>query len=356
MKVALILHANMHCSPYVKIYSKILDELNIEYEFLAWDRSNTGETGGLFFRKEFPYGEGKKLKWFFNYYGYAKFIKYHLITNKYDKLVVFGPQVAFFLFLFLKRRYCQKFCFDYRDIFIEQYFPKLFRRLLQMSVLNVISSPGFKPYLPKGFDYVLSHNFDIETLIGGLSRVNIDKVFTKPAITILTIGSIRDYEENYQVMKAFYNKPDYLIKFIGRPNEAGARLQQICTVDQQQNVEFVGFYKDEDEPSLINGADFINIFRPDNYICASSFTNRFYYSLIYKKPLLVTKGSLEGMYVEKYKLGLVLENCSQLDEQIQSFVSDFNQKEFDKNCNKLLGLFLADYQVFKRRFIDFISI
>jgi hypothetical protein len=238
---------------------------------------------------------------------------------------------------------------------MDRFFPKLFNRLLRISALNVISSPGFKRYLPKGFDYVLSHNFDIETLKESLNKVNYDRVFIKSTITILTIGFIRDFEENYQVMKALFNKPNYLIKFIGKPNKAGTKLQQICTIDQQKNVEFSDFYINEDVRLLIKDTDFINIFRPNNYTCTLAFTNRFYYSLIYKKPMIVTKGSLEGMYVEKYKLGLVIENCSQLDEQIQAYISDFNQEEFNANCNKLLTLFLADYQIFKQRFIDFLS-
>src|SRR5450759_1665712 len=151
MKVALILNANLHCSPYVKIYSKILDALKIEYDLLAWDRTKSGETGGLFFKTEFPYGRRNKIMWLFQYYRYSIFLKKHIKANKYDKLVVFGPQIGFFLYFFLKRRYNKRFCFDYRDIFIDQLFPELFKRLLRLSALNVISSPGFKPYLPKGF-------------------------------------------------------------------------------------------------------------------------------------------------------------------------------------------------------------
>lgn len=355
MKVALILNANLYWSPYAKIYSKILDELKIEYDFLAWDRTETGETGGLFFRTKFPYGKRNKIRWIFNYYRYSLFLKKQIKANKYDKLVVFGPQVGFFLYLFLKRRYSKKFCFDYRDIFIDQFFPKLFNRLLSISALNVISSPGFKPYLPEGFDYIQSHNFDIKTLEKGLKNTKNSEVFKKKCITVLTIGSIRDFDENYQLMRALYNKPDYLIKFIGRPETAGAQLKNCSIIDKQINVEFQGFYKDKDEPQIINDTDFINIFRPDKIKCSSTFTNRFYYALIYKKPILVTKGSLEGSYVEKYNLGLTLDNCSQLDEKLQLFISGFNYEEFTENCNKLLNSFLADYIVFKQRFIDFLS-
>jgi hypothetical protein len=355
MKVALILNANLHCSPYANIYSKILNDLNIDYDYLAWDRTLIGETGGVFYKRKFLYGSKNKIKWVYNYYRYSLFLIKQIKANKYDKLVIFGPQVGLFLYYFLRRRYNKRFCFDYRDIFIDQLFPKLFNRLMQISSLNVISSPGFKLYLPKGIEYTQSHNFDIETLEDGLHNIKNNGFSSTNDITILTIGSIRDFNENYQIMRALHNKSNYFLKFIGRPDRDGAKLKHCSIIDKQMNVEFIGFYKDEDEPQIINDADFINIFRPDKIKCTSTFTNRFYYALIYKKPMLVTKRSLEGSYVEKYNLGISLDNCSRLDEKLQSYISDFNSAEFNDNCNKLLNLFLSDYMVFKQRFIDFIT-
>jgi len=355
MKVALILNANLYCSPYAKIYSKILEDMKIDFDFIAWDRTNTGETGGLFYNKSFPYGKGRKLTWFVNYFGYSTFVKKLVRKNKYDKLVIFGPQVGFFLYMFLRRNFNKKFAFDYRDIFIDQKAPKLFGRLLKMSAMNSISSPGFNPYLPKGVEYVQSHNFDIDILKKGLADTeSTDSTFKRP-ITILTIGSIRDFDENYQVMSSLRNNPDYHIRFIGRPDKDGEKLKSYSVTDEQTNVEFIGFFKDEDQKNIISEADFINIFRPTKVKCSSTFTNRFYYALIYRKPMLVTKGSIEGSYVEKYNLGLALDDCTQLDEKIKKYISEFNYEKFSDNCKELLQLFHSDYDIFKQRFTEFIS-
>lgn len=357
MKVGLLLPANIYFCPYAKIYSKILDELKIDYDILAWDRAGIKEeVGEYIYKKKYPYGTGSKFKWIINYYYYSIFLKKHIKINKYDRLIVFGPQVGFFLFFFLKSRYKQKFCFDFRDIFIEQIFPKAFIHLLNLSSLNVISSLGFKPFLPKQFEYVLSHNFDIDILNNCINSKSESQVFTNKRVNVTTIGAIRDYEQNYQVMSALSNQANYLIKFIGTPGNAGLKLQQDVVKNNFNNVEFIGFYNKEDEPKLLKDADFLNIFYPNIRTHSTALSNRFYNALIFKKPMIVTRNSEQGKYVEKYKLGLAIENTLALDKQIQNFILTFDQVNFNNNCNNLLLKFKDDYDIFKRKFITFLNI
>lgn len=356
MKVGLLLPANIYFCPYAKIYLKILDELKVEYDVLAWNRAGIKEEEGIYiYNKKFPYENGNKLKRIINYYAYSKFLKKQIKANKYDRLIVFGPQVGLFLLSFLKTRYKQKICFDFRDISIEQLFPKMFKRLLRLSSLNVISSLGFKSYLPQEFEYVLSHNFDIDILNDCIITKSVSQVFTKNKINVTTIGAIRDYEQNYQVMCALSNKSNYLIRFIGTPGNAGLKLQQDAVENNFNNVEFIGFYNKKDEPKLLKNVDFLNIYYPKIKTHSTALSNRFYNALIFKKPMIVTRNSEQGMYVEKYKLGLAIESASDLDTQIQKFVFEFNEADFYQNCNKLLSDFREDYEIFKRKFIVFLS-
>jgi len=355
MKIALLLNANVFYSPYIKIYSKILDELKVEYDILAWDRVNTGEKEGVIYKKYYPYETRNRIKWIIYYFAYSMFLKKQIRRNKYDRLIVFGPQIGLFLFTFLKSRYKQRFCFDYRDIFIEQMFPRLFKRFLSISSLNAISSDGFREYLPKAFEYILCHNFDIDIVNSSVGRASQYLIFKNKPIKIMTIGTIRNYEQNLEFIKELANNPDYLIKFIGYPGGAGQKLQHDSIVNNINNVEFIGYYEKKDEPSLINDTDFLNIYYSPIVANKTAMTNTFYYALIYKKPLIVLNDSIQGMYVKKYKLGILIENCSNLNEQIQEFVANFNVQEFTQNCDKLLIEFRKDYYYFKNRFSDFLN-
>lgn len=72
--------------------------------------------------------------------------------------------------------------------------------MLKISSINVISSPGFEKLLPDGHEYILSHNFDISLVRSAISQ----KCQLKKCdyFTVLTIGGIRDYEANVQVIDA----------------------------------------------------------------------------------------------------------------------------------------------------------
>ncbi len=355
MKVGILLNANIYYNPYLNSYSKILDELKISYDILAWDRANIGEKGAAIFKKEYPYGTGKKIRWFINHYSYSRFLRAQIIKNQYDRLVIFGPQVGLFLYIVLKEKYSYHFCFDFRDIFIEQLFPKLFKRFLKLSSLNVISSSGFISYLPKGFEYTLSHNIDIDILNDRIYKMPLSNDCFKLPIKVVTIGTLRHYEQNYQIMSALANNKNFTIKFIGSPANECLKLQQDAIKNQLSNVEFIGFYQKKDESSFFEDADFINIFFPTDIAGNTAMSNRFYSALLYKKPIITTKGTIQGMYVEKYNLGLVIEDCSNLENRIKEFVLNFNQAEFNRNCDKLLIEFRNDYQIFKEKFIEFIT-
>ena len=157
-KYAIILNGDQS-APHLRIYTSILDENSILYDIISWDRSNSFE------KDEFTFSEPldstlpsyKKIQY---YLRFSVFIKRLVKKYKYEKLIVISPQVALFIPFFLRKKYKNKYIFDYRDLSIEQnkFFMPLFKLVLNNSFINVISSPGFKDYLPKGYNYILSHN------------------------------------------------------------------------------------------------------------------------------------------------------------------------------------------------------
>lgn len=356
MKIGLLTGANLYFCPFVNIYTDIFDKEKIEYDIIAWNRINVGETGAIFYQQPFPYATGNRLKWLYYYVKYSFFLKKNVRKQKYDKLIIFGPQVGLFMTRFLHKYYYKKYCFDYRDIFIEQKAPRLFKYLLNNSSLNVISSNGFKVCLPRKFEYVLSHNFNINNVKDSLetNRFKNQLLFKRKYVTITTIGQIRDYDQNNEIMKAVCNKDKFLIKFIGNPGKAGALLEKNAKESNQKNVVFHGFYEKSEELELLEDADFINIYYPTYITHSTAISNRFYNALMLRKPMIVTKNSIQGDYVEKYNLGLAIESCENLEERILSFIESFDYNLFEQNCNLLLKEMVQDYDDFKKALMDFV--
>lgn len=349
MKVGLILANNIWFSPYVHIYTRFFDKIGIEYSIVSWNRDGLDNLEGFQYHE--PISGPASLS---QYTSYINFVKKIIKQEKYDKLIVFGPQVAILLSAFLLRHYKNKYIIDYRDLSIEQNkgFYQIFSLITRYSFANVISSYGFKKCLPPR-NYVISHNFDVSVVEKQLKEATDPNFNEDSVINILTIGGIRDFESNIEIVKAFSNQKDFRCDFVGR-GIASKQIEDYCRDNGIDNVYFSGYYKKEDEASLINKCTFMNIFYPRKLSHDTAMSNRFYNSLIYKRPMIVTKNTTQGDLVEKYGVGLAIEDCTNIKDDILRFLNrDF--KDYTTQCDKLLSSFLEDEMLFKNKIKEFVS-
>lgn len=350
-KIAILLPANVWFCPFVKIYTDILNEIGAEYDIICWDKSGGDESGFISYRGN---PGTNSLSKFLGYWKFAHFIKKTVIKNQYDKIIVFSSQIGVFCSDFLKKHFADKYIFDFRDLSIEQnkVFSKPFDRLLSNSFANIVSSPGFLRYLPSNHKYMISHNFDINEVQKSLSKGNAS--INSDAVDVLTIGGIRDAEANKQVMDALANRDGFSISFVGR-GPAAATLEEYAKEQNYKNVRFEGFYKKEDEPSIIKNSQFLNIFYPDKISHATAISNRFYNALIYRRPMITTKGQIQGDFCEKYNLGLAVDDTKNLALQIKDWIASENFDEYEDRCINLLKEFLVDYDNFKQMLLSFVK-
>ncbi len=345
MKVALIIPGTIWFAPYVRIYTKILDEVGVEYQIISWNRDGKDGKEGIQYEVNINVNNGSAS--LSAYLGYVKFIKRSVKAGKFDKLIVFGPQMACLLGTFLLSKFRGRFIIDYRDLSIEQKlgFKQLFALLTKFSYANVISSPGFKCCLPKR-NYLLSHNFDVTAVNAALGQCDKDNFGQSDKIDVLTIGGIRDYSSNVQVVDALANNSLFTVRFVGR-GSAAQKLAEHCKKEGIHNVSFVGFYQKPEEADFIKTTDFMNIFYPRVITHDTALSNRFYNSLIHRKPMVVTKNTCQGDYAEKYNVGVALVDCSTLDKALNAFMQQ-DYKSYAKRCDELLREFLKDQKCFEQ--------
>lgn len=348
MKVALILPSNLWFCPFAKIYSNILKKWNIEFDYIFWNRDGTENDIGISYNQKPHNGRFSKLV---DYICYSNFVKKTLKRGKYDRVIVFTSQVGVFLNSFLKKNFNNKYIFDFRDISIEQskLFNPAFSQLITNSFANVISSPGFCDYLPAG-NYIISHNFDIAQAKQALNPTR--DTIPKNTFEILTIGGIRDYSSNKQVIESLCNKPNFSLRFVGKgPSKEG--LERLANSLSAMNIKFQGYYEKKDEPNYIKTASLLNIYYPDSVIHKTALSNRFYNSLIYRRPMICTYGQIQGIYAEKYGVGMSIRNTDSLTEQISNWFNNLDYKKYDESCIFLLKQFITDYETFEGMLKDF---
>lgn len=353
-KIALIVPGSIWYAPYVRNYTRILDEQDVEYAIISWNREGDDKPEG--FQYNVPCGKGHGSAGLFAYKGYIKFIKKTLKEQRFNRIIVFGPQITCLLSTYLLLHFRFRYMIDYRDLSIEQKvgFKQLFALMLKFSFANVISSPGFRSCLPK-CKYYLSHNFDVNAVRFALNNNTGEDTFNiKQGIDVLTIGAIRDFSSNIEVTKALANQNGFSLRFVGRGHGTVERLQAYCNQVNADNVSFVGRYDKPEEVGYVKSSTFMNIFYPRIITHDTALSNRFYNSLIYRKPMIVTKNTCQGDYAEKYDVGVALTDCSELITALQNFIKQ-DYAEYAKRCDSLLLEFLKDQESFENAVENFIT-
>lgn len=351
MKVALITPANLWYCPFVKIYSAALESLSIEYDIITWCRDGKPENNCIGF---FPKRKGKIGK-VLSYIDFIRFIKKTAKENKYDRLIVFTSQLAILLLPFLKSKFKGKYIVDYRDLSVEQkpFLTPLYKKVLSNSFVNFVSSPGFVKCLPDGIDYLMSHNFVVANVREAMQTPATLPTVEDGEITVLTIGGIRDYSSNIEVVKALANKEKIKVLFVGK-GAASARIEAYCKENDIHNVDFYGYYPKEEEPNYIKNATFMNIYYPRVITHDTALSNRFYNSLIYKRPMIVTSNTTQGDYAKNHNLGLSLDDCTGLDVKLRNWLYENSNQEYADRCDNLLKDFLHDYDIFVTKLKEFV--
>ena len=361
MKIGILLPTNVYFSPYSHVYTDLFDEMGVNYDIIYFDKRNLNEPAAYRFSAKVSSTDGQ-LRRFWGYYRYARFLCKTIKKEKYDRLIVCGPQIAIFLYSFLKKYYAGKFILDYRDLSIEQRFMSRYKKLLAISAYNMISSPGFKRCLPAEAEYILSHNFSIDLLRKAISPNSLTNMpstiptLNNGKISVLTIGGIRDFEQNAAVMLALANRDVFETAYIGRGEEgADVKLHELAEKNHIDNVHFEGYYKKEAEPSIISHCTFLNIFYPRKLSHDTALSNRFYSSLIFRKPFIATKDTIQGDYAEKYGVGIAITTAQDLDKCLQEYISNFNSQDYEEKRNQLLLSFLNDYNLFREAVTKFVG-
>ena len=198
MKLALICPSNILYMPYVENYTKVLKDNNIDYDIINWDRLNI-EKESEFTYKDIKVGHQRG---FLDYYKYSRFVTKKLNNNNYDKIIVFGIQLLFFLRYSLIKNYCNKFIIDIRDYnIVLKYFN--IDKIIKYSNFVVLSSEGYKTWLPSSNKYVINHNTNLDNIneLEPLKKLSTEG----DRISIGFIGGIRDYNINIDFIDSLKN-------------------------------------------------------------------------------------------------------------------------------------------------------
>lgn len=351
-RILFILPALPDFVPYVYNYFKIAGECGRDYDVVCWNRRGDKEISlpQNYTVYNHPtsdkYSTLHKLR---EIYGFYRFVKGSIRGNEYHAVFTYTIADSIFFTPWLTRHYRGRYVFDIRDYspMIDHGLTRwIIKQLLRYSAVNVISSEGFLRWLPKGFDYTVCHNTDLDKVRQSIE--NNERKESDSILHVLTIGALRNTDANLEVIQALSNYDGVQLDFVGDGGAVPA-LKQYCEENEITNVSFHGRYRKNEEDGFVRQCDVMNIVLPHDSVADYLMSNRFYLSVRFRKPMVVNEGCFQAEQVRRYGIGLVIKSDENLYSRLMGYWKELDWNKYETGCQSFLEQVVKDMCIWEER-------
>lgn len=332
MKVALVSCSTVRHMPYIEFYKDILNSLNIEYIII-----NEHEQEEYLPDNHYAYNvpsQGSIIGKIKKFFGWRSFVKKTMKQNSVQYAIILTTWPGVKMVDFWSGKFKNKYILDIRDFSSEgiKLYSMCVNRLVKKSSMTVISSEKFKTWLVDSPKISVAHNMPI-------NYTENDSVTLKKGLpfTIGYVGLVNYEKQNCALLDAFAKDENVKLVYKGTI-EKSCHIKEYCETANMKNVIFTGRYNNSEKQYLYNDIDMINaIYGNNSLVVTTALPNKLYDCIIYKKPMLASKGTYLGELVEKYHIGLAIDTeKDDISTNIHEYVNDFDEKLFLAGCQELL--------------------
>lgn len=340
--IAIIYIGHIDRCPYLTNYTNTLQELNLDYDLIYWDRS--GRRNKEFFANHIVLNLQSKeqqspWKKIFDFLKFRKHVLNNLKEKKYEKIIVLTTMSGIMILPELIRKYKNNYIFDYRDASYENIgvFKRLTKTLIKNSYFTSISSKGFMKILPEDYEYVISHNIGINYVMSDQA-----KKITNKIIKVGYIGGLRDSKYMKRLIDLFSADNRFILEIHG----GGENLDELLDYsNNMKNVTLTGQYNEKDKMKLLEKIDLICYNYESSFNHDVALANKYYDAIITKKPLIGNIETYSGILIEETQLGISLNfNDPEYLNKIYNFSRNFNETIFNENCESLIEEIDKEFQ------------
>lgn len=339
--------------PYIKYYEDMLRSKNIAYDIVLWNRSGQPvylPHAHVFSAKDSHSKFGKIIPFFL----WRQFASDLILKEKYDRLIVLTTMPAVLLSGLLLKKYRGRFWLDIRDFTYENIWPykKLVWKLVHAAAGVSISSPAFSSFLPESGNIFLTHNI---SNIQSAADHCLQDMQRRP-LCIGFVGGVQFEIQNRFLLRQFANNPDFTFKYVGKVHP-GCNLERFCEESGIGNVEFIPAFTNDQKPAIYESVDLINcVYGCNSQVSRLLLPNRLYDCVLFKKPIIVSKGTFLAETVSRYSLGLAVDvEQENVVEKLENYLAHFNRQEFEQGCRVFLSEVEKDMEKYTRSLSEFCS-
>lgn len=357
--IGIVFIGNVEYCPYLDKYKKVLEQNNVQYEVIFWNREISD--------KEYPYNyihfnkkmnnRKKKINKILYFLQYRKWLKKYIKTKKYDKLIILDTLSGILLTKVLLNEYIGKYIFDIRDYSYEKFklFYKREEKVIKNSYFTCISSEGFKEFLPQNYEYIMAHNFNYNDLSTDKLEFHQKKQYGD-VINFVWIGSVRYYAHQAKIINKLGNDNRFNIIIHGTGPDLD-RLKKYSMENNIQNIKFTGKYNNGQKAELLSNADIINNSYDINIgnEVKYAISNKFYDGLIFGIPQLVEYDTFKYRKINEIEIGIGLKiDREDFADKLYEYYFEIDENKFNESCDKELKKILKEDEVYLRRIREFI--
>lgn len=345
MKILIIGFSKIKYMPYVNFYLDNIDLSKNEVHLIFWnkDRKDDVIPKKDVFLHEFSLMQCDAAPKFSKLGNFLKFRRFTLSVMKkfdFDRVIVFHSVPMLLFFDKLLTKYKNRYIFDYRDVTYERFLP--FKKAVICAAKNAravfLSSEAFYEIIPKSEKTHIIHNLLFDSVS---KRLEFEK--KQEPVNISFWGFVRQSDFNLKIVKALKNDGRFVLNYYGASYDTSDALKGYCKKNGVKNVRFFGEYKPDERYEFAKNAALIhNMYQNDATKYAMG--NKFYDGLVFRLPLVCTKGSFMGETAEKYGVGIALDpDDPDFADKIYNYYTSLDEKSFSENCDAALRKILDEY-------------
>lgn len=350
-KICFVTMGNLYLCPYLESYTKHLD---VEYDVVYWDRDNIEEASGAnsVYRFCSPATVNMNRGLIEKLRGYARFCAYTnavLRKNDYDYVVLLQTLAGMVTSRTLLTKYPGRYVLDIRDYTYERnkVFYLLEKELIRRSKFTVISSEGYRSFLPSEYEYVVCHN---SRALGNEEAIRAIRTRVKKTerINIAFIGYVSYQEQHRRLLLRLKNHPQLHLSFIGK--EAN-RLQAFCVENGVHNVTIVDKFHPDEILDFYVGVDLVNnLYGHGTPRLDHALSNKLYFAAQLHIPILVCPGTYMAEIAKRYHFGIEVDvDDPMLADVILDSYSSLDWGLLSRGCNAFMEKVEAENEAFARK-------
>ncbi len=332
-KICFVTMGNIYIVPYLSTYT---NHIKGNYSVIYWDREGKNEAEGnnkyyRFYKELSPKDKLEKITGFIQY---KKFVKRILLKEKFDIVIFLQTWSALLMADVVEKHYPGKYIVDVRDYTYEK-IPFIYNRekkLMKNAAMCVVSSEGYKDFLPP-HDYYVFHNtrdLPVEKVAAIRERNKVKNV-----LHISFIGYVNYQEQHKKLLMNLKNDPRFHLNFIGTRS---LELEPFCKENDIRNVTLMDTFDASKILDFYENTDFVNnLYGNHTPVLDYALSNKLYFAAELRMPILTCADTYMSKISGKYGFGFEVDVADpQIGDKLWKFYTSIDWENFDSCCDDFI--------------------